>query len=141
MKKITVQTMVSSPIEQVWSCWTQPDHIKQWAFASTDWHVPHAENNLKVGGKFLTRMEAKEGGEGFDFEGEYTNINDHKLIEYKMSDGRMVSVTFNETNEGVEMIETFDPETENPLEMQKAGWQAILENFRTYVESNSSLGS
>lgn len=133
--KITIQTTVNAPIEKVWDSWNKPEHITQWAFASDDWAAPHAENDLKVGGKFKTRMESKDGKEGFDFEGAYSNVEEHKLIEYDMSDGRHVKNEFEQTPEGVKIITTFDPENENPIDMQRQGWQAILDNFKKYTEA------
>lgn len=131
---ITINTTVNSPIEKVWESWTDPSHITKWAFASNDWTAPKATNDVKVGGKFLTRMESKDGKEGFDFEGVYTAVDEHKLIEYDMSDGRHVKTEFKKTPNGVEIIETFDPEDENSEEIQRAGWQAILNNFKSYTE-------
>jgi uncharacterized protein YndB with AHSA1/START domain len=132
---ITVQTIVNAPIEKVWECWNRPEHITGWAFASDDWEAPAAENDLRVGGKFKTRMAAKDGSSGFDFEGVYSQVKEHELIEYDMSDGRHVKVVFEETPEGVRVTETFDPEQENTEELQRSGWQAILDNFKKYVEA------
>lgn len=132
---ITVQTTVNAPIEKVWAYWTEPEHITKWAFASQDWEAPQAENDLQVGGKFSTRMQAKDGSAGFDFGGVYTAIEDRELIEYDMDDGRHVKIEFESTPGQVNIIQTFDPENENPLEMQRGGWQAILDNFKDYVES------
>lgn len=131
---IKVQTIVNAPIPRVWECFTEPDHITGWAFASNDWEAPEAENDLRTGGKFRTRMQAKDGSEGFDFAGTYTAVNENKLIEYDMDDGRHVKVKFEKTPKGVKIIETFDPESENPRKIQKDGWQAILNNFKKYVE-------
>lgn len=136
MKPITVETTVNAPIEKVWEYWNEPEHITKWAFASDEWHAPFAENVVEVGGTFKTRMESKSGDEGFDFEGTYTNVEMQGLIEYDMSDGRHVKVEFEETPDGVHIKETFDPESENPEDVQREGWQAILENFKKYVESN-----
>lgn len=132
---ITIQTLIKAPIETVWDAWNKPEHIINWAFASNDWEAPTAENDLRTGGSFKTRMQAKDGSEGFDFEGVYTNVEDKRLIEYDMSDGRHVKITFEETPEGVKVTEAFDPENENPEEMQKSGWQSILDNFKKYAES------
>jgi uncharacterized protein YndB with AHSA1/START domain len=134
-EKITVETLVAAPIEKVWECWTEPWHIVKWNNASDDWHSPTAENDLRVGGKFKTRMESKDGAAGFDFEGTYTAVEENSKIEYALGDGRAVSVTFAPEGDGVRVTETFDPEHENPIEMQRGGWQAILESFRRYVES------
>lgn len=135
-EKITVETIVKAPLEKVWRAWTEPEQITKWCQASSDWHAPRAENDLRVGGKFLTRMEAKDGSAGFDFTGTYTAAEPMKHIAYAMEDGRQVEIIFAESPDGVHITETFDPEHENPLEMQRAGWQAILENFRGYVESS-----
>lgn len=134
---ITVERTVKAPIEDVWDSWTKPEHIVQWAFASDDWEAPHAENDVREGGKFLTRMQAKDGSSGFDFTGTYTAVHENKHIEYVMSDGRKVKVDFEPVPEGVRVVETFDPESENSLEMQRAGWQAILDNFAKYAERRS----
>lgn len=133
--KITIQTTVNAPIEKVWECWIKPEHITKWAFASNDWTVPSAENDLKVGGKFKTRMEAKDKSEGFDFEGKYTQVEENRLIEYDMSDGRHVKTEFEDTPDGVKVTEIFDAESENPPELQRAGWQSILDNFKSYTEA------
>jgi uncharacterized protein YndB with AHSA1/START domain len=134
MDKIIIQATINAPIEQVWSSWTLPEHIVNWNNASDDWHTPHATNDLRVGGKFLSRMEAKDGSFGFDFEGIYSKVEHHKLIEYGLADGRQVSTQFISNDDNCEVITIFDPETENPVEMQKGGWQAILDNFKKYVE-------
>lgn len=133
---ITVKTTISASIDKVWSFWTLPEHITKWSFASPDWHTPYAENDLREGGKFKSTMAAKDGSISFDFEGEYTLIKQNEAIEYIMADGRKVEISFNETPNGVEVIERFDPETQNPEDMQRGGWQAILDNFKSYVENN-----
>lgn len=133
---ITVQNTINASIEKVWEFWTQPEHIKNWSFASAEWHTPYAENDLKVGGKFKSTMAAKDGSMSFDFGGEYTLVEKNKAIEYVMEDGRKVEITFTETPDGVEIIESFDPETQNSDEMQQGGWNAILDNFKSYVEQN-----
>ncbi len=133
---ITIHTTVNAPIAQVWKFWTDPAHIVNWAFASDDWEAPVAENDLRIDGKFKTTMSAKDKSTSFDFTGVYTNINDQEKIEYTMDDGRKVSSTFEETPEGVLITQSFDPETENSEEMQRAGWQSILDNFKKYVEAN-----
>lgn len=107
----------------------------QWCSASPEWHVPRAENDLRNGGKFLTRMEAKDGSMGFDFEGIYSEVETHKKIAYGMSDGRKVEITFEAAGNTTSITETFDAETQNPIEMQRGGWQAILDNFKNYTES------
>ena len=133
-KTITVQTIVNAPIEKVWEYWNKPEHITGWALASSEWEVPSAENDLSVGGKFKTRMQARDGSEGFDFEGVYDAVKENEFIEYTMTDGRRVKVTFSATPEGVEIIESFEPEEENSEEIQRSGWQAILDNFKKYTE-------
>lgn len=133
---ITVQNTVNASINKVWDFWTLPEHITKWSFASPDWHTPYAENDLQEGGKFKSTMAAKDGSMSFDFEGEYTLVQPNENIEYIMADGRKVEITFKETENGVEIIESFDPETQNPEEMQRGGWQAILDNFKNYVENN-----
>lgn len=132
---ITVQNNINAPIETVWECWTNPVHITKWNNASDDWHTPYAENDLKTGGRFKSTMASKDGTMSFDFEGEYTLVEQNEAIEYVMADGRKVEISFAATPSGVDVIESFDPETENSEEMQRGGWQAILNNFKKYVES------
>lgn len=134
MTAITVSTTVNAPLEHVWKVWNTPEDITQWYFASDDWHAPSATNDLRVDGRFKTRMEAKDGSFGFDFEGTYTNIDGKQTIEYSMDDGRKVSIKFEDMGESTKVTETFDAETQNPEEMQRAGWQAILDNFKKHVE-------
>lgn len=133
-KAITVQTIVDVPVEKAWDYWTKPEHITKWTFASDDWEAPFAENDLQVNGKFKTRMQSKDKTEGFDFTGRYTYVKEHELIEYVMDDGRKVSILFERIDNHTQIIETFDPESENPSEMQRNGWQAILNNFKKYAE-------
>ncbi|ESU22859.1 hypothetical protein FEDK69T_17620 [Flavobacterium enshiense DK69] len=133
---ITVTTSVNAPVDKVWKFWTRPEHITQWNNASDDWHTPQATNDLRPKGKFIYRMEAKDGTFGFDFRGIYSNIKINELIEYAISDGRKVRISF-EANENLTTVtETFEPEEVNSLEMQQSGWQAILDNFKKYTESN-----
>jgi uncharacterized protein YndB with AHSA1/START domain len=134
MNKITVQTIVNAPLEKVWECWNKPEHISGWAFASDDWEAVPRENNLRVGGKFKTRMQAKDKSTGFDFEGTYMVVKENELIEFDMPDGRHVKADFEDTTDGTKIIETFDPENENSEEIQRVGWQAFLDNFKKYVE-------
>lgn len=131
---ITVEATIEAPIEKVWQFWTSPVHITKWNSASDDWHTPRAENDLRVGGKFLARMEAKDGSMGFDFEGVYEAVRMHELIEYVMDDGRKVSVTFDKARNKTSIVERFDAESENPIELQRSGWQAIMDNFKKYAE-------
>ncbi|MGZ8538720.1 MAG: SRPBCC family protein, partial [Flavisolibacter sp.] len=133
---ITVETTVNAPIEKVWTSWTEPAHITQWCQALDDWHAPYADNDVKANGKFKTTMAAKDGSFSFDFEGVYSKVDKHKLIEYEMGDGRKVSVEFKDLGNSTQITETFDPEDTNPIEMQRGGWQAILNSFRKYTESN-----
>jgi uncharacterized protein YndB with AHSA1/START domain len=131
---VTVETTVNAPLDQVWERWTRPEHVTKWNFASGDWECPTAENDLRVGGSFSARMQAKDGSMGFDMAGTYTAVEEQKLIEFDMGDARHVKVEFAETPEGVRIVETFDPEGTYPIEYQRAGWQAILDNFKKYAE-------
>ncbi len=131
---ITVETFVKVPIAKVWEFWTKPEHITQWNNASEDWQTTRAENDLQIGGKFLSRMEAKDGSFGFDFEGIYDEVLTNEKISFTLLDDRKVTITFLQTDNGVLITETFEAETENTLELQKFGWQAILNNFKNYVE-------
>ena len=133
--KITVETTVNAPVEKVWKSWNEPQHIKNWCAASDDWHAPKAENDLRTGGTFSTRMEAKDGSFGFDFGGVYDNVKKNELIEYTMGDGRKVKVIFSPSGDQTKIVETFDAEATNSVEMQRGGWQAILDNFKKYTES------
>ncbi len=133
---ITIDAMVHAPINKVWEQWNSPEHIKQWCAASDDWHAPNATNDLKKGGTFTTRMEAKDGSFGFDFGGVYDDVVEHKKIEYTIGDGRKVHITFTETDGGVKISESFEAEDQNPLDMQQGGWQMILNNFKKHVEKN-----
>lgn len=135
--KITVETQVKADLARTWSAWNTPADIMQWNAASADWHTPRSSVDLRVGGKFCARMEAKDGSMGFDFEGIYTQVVDKKLIEYRMSDGRTVSVEFEAVDGGVRLRETFDAETEMDAELQRQGWQSILDNFARYVETKA----
>ena len=133
--KITVQTTVNAPIDKVWELWTTPQHIVKWNNASPDWHTPIAENDLRSGGKFRSRMEAKDGSFGFDFEGVYDAVEINRLISYTMADGRTVNIVFTAKGNQTDIVEIFDAENENPIEMQQGGWQSILNNFKKYVEA------
>ena len=135
MNKITVKTFVKADIDKVWNYWTKPEHITNWNFASDEWCCPKAENNLQPDEKFSWRMEAKDGSMGFDFEGTYDKIINKKQISYKMLDGRKVDIEFKQNGNEIEVSETFDAEGTNTDEQQRAGWQAILGNFKKYVES------
>jgi len=135
-KTITVSAIVNAPIGKVWEYWTTPENIIEWNSASEDWHTPRAENDLRVGGKFFSRMEAKDGSFGFDFGGVYDGVIEHKLISYTMGDGRKVEVNFLDEGDATKIIETFEAESANSFEQQKGGWQAILDNFKRYTESH-----
>ena len=134
--RITVEALANAPVEKVWKTWNTPADIMQWNAADPSWHSPRSENDLRIGGKFKHRMEAKDGSFGFDFEGVYDNVELHKEISYTMPDGRKVTTLFAEQNGKTRIETTFDAETENDPEFQKQGWQAILNNFVRYVESN-----
>lgn len=133
---IKVVTVVNASAKKVWEVWNEPSHITQWCQASEDWHAPHAENDLRVGGKFKTTMAAKDGSMRFDYEGAYTEVQQNKLIEYKINDGRRVEITFSEIDGKTKIEETFETETTHPADIQRDGWQAILESFRKHAESN-----
>ena len=133
---IKVVAEINAKTEKVWDYWTNPEHIVNWTFASSDWHCPFAENDLRTNGKFKTRMEAKDGSMGFDFEGIYTNVIENQLIEYVLADNRKIIIEFKEYENCVKIIEKFDPEDENSLELQEQGWQSILNNFKKYVDEN-----
>lgn len=134
--KINIETLISADVQKVWDYYSAPEHITKWNFASDDWHCPSAENDLRVGGKFKSRMEAKDGSFGFDFEGVYDEVVNQKKIAYTMPDGRQVTTDFESDGGRTKVTTTFDAENENPIEMQKTGWQTILDNFKKYVESN-----
>lgn len=136
---ITVSSTVNAPIERVWHLFTKPEHIVNWNNASDDWHSPKAENDLREGGKFNYRMEARDGSMGFDFNGEYTRVVPQKEIEYVIADGRKVSVWFREEGATTHIKESFEAENMHPEEMQRSGWQAILDNFKKYVESSGKM--
>ena len=134
-KQITVETTVNAPVAKAWEFWSNPEHIPHWCFASDEWHAPHAENDLRIGGKFKTTMAAKDGSFGFDFEGEYTNVVQHQLVEYVLGDSRKVSIQFTDLGNATKVVEIFDMENTHSEEMQRDGWQAILNNFKKYTET------
>jgi uncharacterized protein YndB with AHSA1/START domain len=134
-KLITVETTIKAPVEKTWIYWNGPEHITRWCYASDDWHAPDAKNDLRVNGKFKTTMAAKDGSVQFDFEGVYTKVLKNKTIEYSILDGRKVIISFSDLGAKTKIVESFEPETENPPELQKEGWQAILNNFKKYAES------
>ena len=134
--KITVKAAISADTQKVWNYWTNPEHITNWNFASDDWHCPGAENDLKVGRKYSARMEAKDGSFGFDFEAIYNEIIDQKRITYTLTDGRQATTDFEDLDGNTKVTTTFDAESENSVDMQRDGWQAILNNFKKYTEAN-----
>lgn len=134
--EITVSTIVNAPLERAWAAWTQPEHITQWNFASDDWHCPSAENELRVGGTFSSRMAAKDGSAEFDFQGTYTDVRHLERIDSELGDGRKVVVNFEAvSSDQTRVTETFEAEGTHSLEMQRDGWQAILESFKRHAES------
>lgn len=133
---ITVENTVIATIEKVWEYWTLPEHIIKWNNASADWHTPRAENDLRIGGKFFSRMEAKDGSFGFDFIGVYDEVKTNEQIAYTLEDGRKVNITFTSIGNATNVVEIFEAETENSVELQRGGWQAILDNFKKYTENS-----
>ena len=134
---ITVQTTVNQPIDQVWERWTQPEHITHWNFASDDWHCPSAVNNVQPGERFSWRMEARDGSVGFDFSGVYDQVKQHEQIVYTMDDGRQATIDFTDLGGQTRVTETFEAEGTHSIEMQRSGWQAILDNFKKYAETKA----
>jgi uncharacterized protein YndB with AHSA1/START domain len=132
---LTVQSTVNAPIEKVWESWNNPEDITNWCSASPDWHTPTATNDLREGGRFSSRMEAKDGSMGFDFGGQYTTVKKNETIEYTMDDDRKVKITFTPDGDTTKVTEQFEAESMNPIEMQQGGWQAILDNFKKYTEA------
>jgi uncharacterized protein YndB with AHSA1/START domain len=137
-KAITIETTVHAPVKKVWEYFSDPGHITKWNFASDDWHSPKAENDLRAGGKFSSRMEARDGSFGFDFSGVYDEVKPHDLITYTLDDGRRVEIKFEETESATRIVETFEAEETHSYEMQRDGWQAILNNFKKYVEASEN---
>jgi uncharacterized protein YndB with AHSA1/START domain len=133
---ITIECFIKAPTNKVWDFYTNPTHIVKWNNASDDWHTTRAENDLRKGGKFLSSMEAKDGSFGFDFWGVYDEVKNHEVIAYTMGDGRKTRIVFSATDTETKVVTTFEAETENSIELQQGGWQAILDNFKKYVESN-----
>ena len=134
---VTISALVDAPIDTVWKLWTDPDHIKQWNHASDDWHTTEAENDLRIGGKFRSRMEAKDQSMAFDFEGVYEEVEVNELIQYRLEDERRVRISFSSEGDQTKVVEVFDAESMNPVEMQRQGWQAILDNFTRYANGKS----
>ena len=134
-EKIIVQATILADRQKVWDYYTKPEHIIKWNFADPSWHCPSASNDMQVGGHYVARMEAKDGSFGFDFVAVYTEVNLGSNFTYEFG-GRYATVTFRETVDGTEVVVKFDPETQNPVELQRNGWQAILNNFKHYTEAN-----
>jgi uncharacterized protein YndB with AHSA1/START domain len=135
-KVLTVENTINAPVERVWEYWTKPEHIIKWNTPSDDWHTPRAENDLKAGGRFLSRMEAKDGSVGFDFGGVYDAVTKNEYIEYTIGDGRKVKIIFKSDGNKTKITESFEAENIHSIEMQQGGWQAILDNFKKYTEGN-----
>lgn len=133
---ITIEAAIEAPVNKVWTYFTEPNYITQWNFASDDWHTPRAENDLRVGGSFTSRMEAKDGSFGFDFGGVYTEVRTNEYIAYVLGDGRKVDIRMESDGNITKLTQNFEAEQQNPVEMQKGGWQAILNNFKKFVENN-----
>lgn len=133
---VTITATVNAPVDKVWKFWNGPEHITKWNSASPDWHTPRAENDLRVGGKINSRMEARDGSMGFDFEGTYTAVTTNEHIAYVLGDGRKVEILFKTENGATHITESFEAENEHPVDFQRAGWQAILDSFKAYTEAN-----
>ena len=134
--EITVETIINAPVEKVWEYWTKPEHIIKWNNASEDWHTPRAENDLRVGGRFVSRMEAKNGSMGFDFGGVYDEVRNNEYIEYTMDDQRKVKITFSGSGNETKVVESFEAEETHSIDMQRQGWQNIIDNFKSYIDNN-----
>jgi uncharacterized protein YndB with AHSA1/START domain len=134
--KVTIEAIIAAPPPKVWMYWTKPEHITKWNFATPDWRCPRAANDLKVGGKYAARMEAKDGSFGFDFEAVYDEVVDQKRLTYTMGDGRKATTNFEQVGDRTKVTTTFDAEAQNSVDMQRAGWQSILDNFKKYAEAN-----
>lgn len=134
--KVHIEATVGAPIQKVWDFWNKPEHITKWNFAIDTWHCPSAKNDLRVGGKLQSRMEAKDGSFGFDFEGTYDEVENLKKIAYTIADGRKVITHFTDFGGKTKIATEFEAESQNPVEMQKGGWQSILDSFRKYTEAN-----
>jgi uncharacterized protein YndB with AHSA1/START domain len=134
MEKIIIEVMVHAPRERVWESFTTPTHIEEWNHASDDWECTNVINDLRVGGRLSSRMAAKDGSAAFEFGGVYTAVIPHERLAFTMDDGRNVALSFTTVEESTHVVETFDPETENPLELQREGWQAILDSFKRHTE-------
>jgi len=135
--KIRIETLVNSDMARTWAAWNTPEDINRWNAASADWHTPYSSVDLRVGGGFLYRMEARDGSMGFDFKGTYSNIIEHERIEYELEDGRSVVVEFGAADGGIRVTEIFEADSENSPDLQRQGWQSILDNFARHVASKS----
>jgi uncharacterized protein YndB with AHSA1/START domain len=133
---LTVESTINAPVEKVWDIWSKPEHITKWCSPGGGWHTPRAENDLRTGGKFLSRMEAEDGSMGFDFGGIYDEVRTNEYMEYTIEDGRKVKIDFIPEGNSTKVVEKFEAEDTNPIEMQQGGWQAILDNFKKYTEAN-----
>lgn len=133
---VTIESTINAPVSKVWEYWSKPEHVTRWNAASDDWHSPSGTNDLRAGGRFNFRMEAKDGSMGFDFTGTYDVVAQDKYIEYTMDDGRKVKVHFESNGNTTKVVESFDAEQTHPVDFQRAGWQAILDNFKKYTEAN-----
>lgn len=136
-EKIAISALIDAGIKKVWECYTQPEHIVHWNFASDDWMCPSATNDLRVGGTYKARMEAKDGSFGFDFEAVYDEIIPDQKIAYSLGDARKVIIQFTPSADQTRVDSEFDSEDQNPLDMQRQGWQSILDNFKKHTEQNS----
>jgi len=134
---LIVENTINAPVEKVWELWSKPEHIIKWCSPSDDWHTSRAENDLRTGGKFMSRMEAKDGSMGFDFGGVYDEVRKNEYIEYTIGDGRKVKINFTPLGNSTKVVERFEAEDINPIEMQQGGWQAIMDSFKKYAETNS----
>lgn len=132
--QITIEALVNTNLDTAWTAYTSPEHIVNWNFASDDWQCPSAENDLRAGGKYKARMEAKDGSFGFDFEAVYDEVIPHSKLAYTMGDGRKCIITFTEIENAVKVVTVFEAESMNPPEFQKQGWQMILDNYKKYTE-------
>ena len=133
---ISIGQTINAPVEKVWDYFSNPEHITGWNNASEDWFTPRAQNDLRAGGSFVYRMESRDGKYGFDFGGTYDSIKEKEYMEYTIGDGRKVKVHFIPEGNATRIEESFEPESQNPIEMQRSGWQAILDNFKKYTESH-----
>ncbi len=136
LQRITVAAEIQAPLKKVWNAWSNPEAIKQWNQASADWHTTEAENDLSEGGQFRYHMAAKDGSAGFDLKGTYITIDEFEYIEYELEDGRQVGISFNEEDGVTSVTETFEAENQHSPELQQQGWQAIMNSFKQFVESN-----